>query len=84
MWQKLSIENDGVQCLRGADWRLVLSAVLLGGSGNSGWGLLLGDLLVFGDVLRMVVVPGLALSEHLSQFLSCEVSKFFITLTYTK
>lgn len=47
-------------------------------------GLLLGDLLVIGDVLRMVVVPGLALTPPLSQFLSCEVSKFVLTLTYTK
>lgn len=62
----------------------MFSAVLLEGSGNSGWGLLLGDLLVIGDVLRMVVVPGLALTPPLSQFLSCEVSKFVLTLTYTK
>lgn len=58
--------------------------MLLGGSGNTGWGLVLRDLLVIGDVLRVVVVPGLALTPPSSQCLSCEVSNFVLTLIYTK
>ena len=36
--------------------------MLLGGSGNTGWGLVLRDLLVTGDVSRVVVAPGLVLT----------------------
>lgn len=58
--------------------------MLLGGSGNTGWGLVLRDLLVTGDVSRVVVVPGLVLTPASPQCLSCEVSKFVLTLIYTK
>lgn len=54
--------------------------MLLGGSGNTGWGLVLRDLLVTGDVLRVVIAPGLVLTPFRpSVCLSCEVSKFVLT-----